>query len=122
MGGDPLLLTDPTGLDPWCRDRTLNLNMPAPLGQGGGCGDPKTDKYVPDLFPESCRSHDICYANPGPTRGQCDRQFLRDMYTESKGGTIVTPLIFFGFVGLFGGDAFDRARAPASLPPARDRR
>jgi RHS repeat-associated protein len=122
VGGNPLFLSDPTGLDPWCRDRNLNLNMPAPRGQGGGCGDAKTDKIVPDLFPEACRSHDICYANPGPTRGQCDRQFLRDMYTESMGRTVITPMLYYIGVVVGGRGAFDNARAPSALPPARERR
>jgi RHS repeat-associated protein len=121
VAGNPLLLSDPTGLDPWCRDRTLNLNMPAPVGQGGGCGDPNNDKYVPDLFPQACRSHDICYANPGPTRFQCDNEFLRDMYRESRGNTLVTPLTFYIGVRVGGGDAFDAART-RPLPRAQDRR
>ncbi len=113
---------DPLGLDPLCRDRNQNINLPAPRGQGGGCGDAKTDKYIPDLYYESCRAHDICYGNTGPSRSQCDSQFFRDMFVESGGTNIVAPFFYYGAVRLFGGDAFNSARSPAPLPSARERR
>lgn len=115
--GNPIKYTDPNGLDPWCGDRSLNINVPAPRGQGGGCGDAKSDKIVPDLYYEACRAHDICYANPGPSRSQCDWQFFKDMLVESgPSPNIIGPLWYYGAVRLFGGDAFNSARAPAPTP------
>jgi RHS repeat-associated protein len=109
--GNPLMYFDPLGLDLWCKDRSLNIRVPMPLGQSGGCGDAATDKYIPDLYPEACYAHDVCYANPGPSRSQCDSRFLRDMVLESGPQlNILGPLIYYGGVRFFGRDAFRKAR------------
>ena len=116
VGGNPLRLTDPTGLDPWCQDRNLNINLPAPRGQGGGCGDAASDRFIPDLYYEACRAHDICYANPGASRSQCDANFFWDMVVESgPSPNIVGPLWYYGAVRIFGGEPFNRARSSAPL-------
>lgn len=102
---------DPLGLDLWCRDTSLNRRVPMPRGLGGGCGDTASDKFIPDLYPEACYAHDVCYANSGPSRSQCDRRFLWDMIIESGPQmNIVGPLFYYGAVRAFGGDAFKKAR------------
>ncbi len=84
--GDPVNFVDPLGLydDP----RLNGKGVPPALGgdgQGSGagygygpfgglCGAEGTAAatWVPDLFPESCGQHDICYADCTKTKLECD--------------------------------------------------
>lgn len=48
---------------------------------GGICGaeGSKEATWVPDIFPESCRKHDDCYADCTKTKQECDSE-LTDPY------------------------------------------
>ena len=74
---------------------------------GYGCGDAKTDAFVPDFFPKSCQAHDACY---GGQKGKdaCDEAFRNDMQQE-RPDMKVTPLIYYGAVQVFGGGAYKEA-------------
>ena len=110
-------------------------NRPRVDGQplGWGCGDSRTDNFVPDGpmgydFLPACRNHDICYGDKsGPSKGQCDNSFLADMMREcenyineppaSVGGVgqgysecSAVALIYYTAVKKKGGPAFEAAR------------
>ena len=52
---------------------------------GEGCGDAKTDKYIPDSyfgkadFMLACGAHDDCYGTWGADKNQCDDKLYEDM-------------------------------------------
>lgn len=119
-GGDPISYTDPTGLEPpggaiAFRDFMRSVFPPARdpslrpdgLPCGYGCGDAKTDAYVPDFFPKSCAAHDDCYSDQ---RGKaaCDSNFKRDMKLE-RPNMAATSWLYYKAVDVFGGDAYKAA-------------
>jgi hypothetical protein len=72
--------------------------------QGAGCGDKKTDMFIPDFFPKACAAHDACYAEQC---GQafCDSNFYRDMRAE-RPDMSVAPWVYYKAVDVMGGDAY----------------
>jgi RHS repeat-associated protein len=77
--------------------------------EGYGCGDSKTDRYVPDFFPLSCRKHDLCYAQcDGPSQAMCDVSFFGNMVIES--GAVGAPALYYGAVATLGKPAYEKAR------------
>lgn len=68
---------------------------------------------TPELFPLSCKVHDMCYSGSDSTKSECDRQFLSDMLTE-KPGKLREALGYFAAVSLGGTSSFNRAREAAS--------
>ena len=54
---------------------------------GEGCGDSKTDKYIPDSyfgkadFLGSCGKHDSCYGTWGADKDKCDEDLKKNMKT-----------------------------------------
>jgi RHS repeat-associated protein len=120
FSANPVTFTDPTGLQPPAgasalRDYFRSIFPPsrAPglrsdgLPCGAGCGDAKSDAFVPDLFPNSCAAHDACYENQ---RGKnfCDTTFRKDMQQE-RPDLRVMSWIFFGAVYWQGGAAYGAA-------------
>jgi hypothetical protein len=87
------------------------------MPQGWGCGDRKSDRYVPDFFFESCRKHDDCYVDQCGQR-QCDQNFYNDMRDE-RPDMNVTARIYYQMVRWFGDSAYETAgaRQPTSAPP-----
>jgi hypothetical protein len=74
---------------------------------GAGCGDAKTDAFIPDFFPRSCAAHDLCYEKQlGKT--YCDATFRQDMQKERKDMTIM-PWVYYAGVKLRGGEAYENA-------------
>jgi RHS repeat-associated protein len=120
VGGNPLSNVDPTGLEPprgalalqevWrsifpvSRDPSLR---PDGLPCGAGCGDAKSDAFIPDFFPKSCAAHDLCYEKQlGKT--YCDVTFRQDMQRERKDMTIM-PWVYYAGVKFRGGEAYENA-------------
>jgi hypothetical protein len=94
------------------RTKSFDLMARLKVGVAGN------DWLVPDIYPNACRRHDVCYEDQC---GQwiCDRQFLRDMKAEGTGGPFSRGA-FFGAVWLFGGSAYQDAgasRPPLVAPP-----
>ena len=130
---DPLGLIDPRGLQPpggaiafrdFFRDYFFGGRFPDKeirsdgTPQGWGCGAKGNDWLVPDIYPNACRRHDVCYEDQCG-KWTCDKQFLRDMKAEGTGGPF-SRWAFFGAVGLFGGSAYQDAgasRPPLVSPP-----
>ena len=127
VNGNPVSFTDPLGLAkdaPWPRPLSgqgtgavPKWNNPAPQEskprsdgrpQGAGCGDAKTDPYVPDFFLESCEKHDSCYENQCGKEG-CDIQFYRNMDNEHPYYPEALKGLYFGAVYSFGGSAYSSA-------------
>jgi hypothetical protein len=95
---------------------------------GDGCGDAKTDKYVPDSFfgivsfDEACTTHDKCYGTWKADKLACDNELVENMKAEcnSKLDNIFTGILrpvcrlqgsFYGFaVRNFGESAYDSAQ------------
>lgn len=118
--GNPISYTDPTGLEPpsgaiALRDYLRSV-FPQPrdpslrsdgLPCGYGCGDAKTDAFVPDFFPKSCAAHDQCYADQ---RGKsaCDTNFKRDMKSE-RPDMPITSSFYYMAVDLLGAGAYQNA-------------
>jgi RHS repeat-associated protein len=88
----PLSLLDPLGLQGGEGDIPgVSLPEPAPTVDlrpdgrpwGAGCGDAKTDRFVPDSyfgivdFTKACEKHDDCYGTWGAVKETCDAN-LRD--------------------------------------------
>jgi RHS repeat-associated protein len=118
--GNPISRVDPTGLAPpsgaiALRDYFQSI-FPSPrdpslrpdgLPCGYGCGDAKSDAYVPDFFPKSCAAHDDCY---GDQRGKalCDANFKRDMKAERPDMSATATIYYWG-VYWGGGGAYREA-------------
>jgi len=111
--------SDQPGLFERLRDAPRKDGQPL----GHGCGDSKTDNFVPDrplsfdFFP-ACRKHDICYGEKnGPSKKQCDDNFKRDMNEAcSKENWLMRKYCeavardYYFAVDWFGGEAFENAR------------
>ena len=134
MGGNPLRLVDPLGLDPWWKENPdpWYPNTTAPPFQcrpdgnpwGWGCGDKSTDHRVPDVVGgvnmiPACRKHDACYddaSKPGASKAQCDTQFKNDIYQlcrqAGRGDYYCKSLSYSYFKGVDvgGGDAWKNAK------------
>lgn len=76
---------------------------------GTGCGDRKSDRFVPDYFPKSCAAHDNCYANQCG-KAVCDNNFLRDMRNERPDLPNVVPWLYYQAVDKFGDGAYNNAK------------
>jgi RHS repeat-associated protein len=119
--GNPLAQIDPLGLAnsgavKWMRNWAEPKPLPPirPDGQpwGSGCGDEKSDPLVPDLFPNSCKAHDVCYDScGGPTKAGCDARFYISMLKESKFSMPMTATVYYSSVVLGGESAFKDARS-----------
>ena len=113
VDSNPLNFTDPFGLEKsdfssLCKKTFLPL---PPKKSGEGCGDAKSDKYIPDLYLKACQDHDKCYDTPGVSRAQCDNNFFWNMVAESgPQPNIVGPTIYWLGVRLGGADAFNAAQ------------
>jgi hypothetical protein len=97
---------------------TKSTDPMAPPPQGWGCGAKGNDWLVPNIYPNACRRHDVCYEDQCG-KWTCDKQFLRDMRAEGTGGPF-SRWTYFGAVGLFGGSAYQDAgasRPPLVSPP-----
>ena len=89
--GDPVGFVDPEGLNPLLVGRGVPAAMGgdgkgSSAGQGygpfgGTCGaeGTKAARWIPDLFPNSCRKHDKCYSDCSKTKLECDVE-LTDPY------------------------------------------
>lgn len=120
VGGNPIGRVDPTGLEPPAgavalRDYFRSI-FPAPrdptlrpdgLPCGAGCGDAKTDAFVPDFFPKACAAHDACYESQ-KGKNSCDANFRKDMQKE-RPDMKVMPWIYYGAVYWMGGGAYSEA-------------
>jgi RHS repeat-associated protein len=111
VDGNPISLADPDGLKTasagWGgqgRQRPLPPMRPDGQPWGAGCGDSRSDHYVPDFFPKACAAHDQCYAQQCG-KGNCDANFLRDMYNERPQMPAI-PWLYFRAVDVFGGEAY----------------
>ena len=115
VGGDPVSKNDPRGLDnPGMGPYNPPWWYRPPRQPGSGCGDPKTDCIVPDLYPEACRAHDRCYSTPGVPRSRCDNEFWRDMFAESgPWPNVFGPTFYWLGVRLGGADAYNDAQRNA---------
>jgi len=73
------------------------------------CGSTGTE-WVPDVFPQSCQLHDICYAQKLYTQEYCDTQFFYHMIEER--GLLLLPIAIIFFIGvrLYGKKAWLRAQ------------
>jgi RHS repeat-associated protein len=95
---------------------------------GYGCGDAKTDRYIPDAyvgfdFSKPCRNHDICYGTCGSSKDACDSKFYRDMssvcgsmskvYFQYGKTCRFAALAYYNAVHLFGEEAFCTAQKEA---------
>ena len=141
---NPLKKVDPFGLDTFdsMADRAAGIpsgsgienikagienfkNSPRADGNplGWGCGDSKTDNFVPDKpfgsnFMPSCRAHDICYGDKkGPLKEKCDDDFYKNMLKECaakswpmKQVCEATAHDYHAAVQFMGKDAFSNAR------------
>ncbi|WP_264293984.1 RHS repeat-associated core domain-containing protein [Diaphorobacter aerolatus] len=85
-----LLFVDPLGLQAISVDNQSSVPSNPELrpdGQpwGAGCGDAKTDKYIPDSyfgeasFLGACSAHDRCYGTWQADKNQCDDKLRDDM-------------------------------------------
>lgn len=70
------------------------------------CGTEFTAWFIPEIFPESCRKHDVCYRTEIP-RSHCDWLFYDNMVKE---GNEIIAGVFFVAVVLFGGVAYRRSQ------------
>jgi len=95
---------------------------------GYGCGDEKTDKYVPDgffgaNFLPACRTHDKCYENPGGNKKSCDTQLGDNIglacdkalkkipgFEENLNNCYIAAGVYQLAVEKFGDDAFKAAQ------------
>ena len=112
VGGNPVSRVDPNGLAPECAVAFLNFIKTTfgPFGdseirsdgqpQGAGCGDKKSDRFVPDLFPAACAAHDECYGAQGG-KGTCDTAFYSGMKAE-RPGMSVAPWTYYQAVNILG--------------------
>jgi RHS repeat-associated protein len=92
VGADPNRFVDPKGLI----TSPEEAGPPPPEGpdgspSGSGCGDSKTDGYVPDNignidFSKACKKHDECYGRCGSSKQECDDNFYKDMIAQCGGG------------------------------------
>ncbi len=103
------------------------------LPLGAGCGDAKTDNFVPDKplgydFLPGCKKHDACYGDKkGPSKAICDNDFHENLMITCELYEDDAPLfaggsgmqksecsgiaaIYYQAVHKYGGDAFDAAR------------
>ena len=109
---NPINFIDPYGLEKsgpgsLCK----KLIPPPPKKPGDGCGDPKSDPYVPDYYLLACQEHDKCYDTPGASRAQCDNKFFWNMVAESgPQPNIIGPAIYWLGVRMGGADAFNAAQ------------
>ncbi|CAK9187117.1 unnamed protein product [Ilex paraguariensis] len=137
VSSQPLDWIDPLGLDgvAIAADRAAGLNSGSLIDSirnaprsdgtplGAGCGDSKSDNFVPDKpfgfnFLPACQAHDKCYGNKsGPSKEQCDKSFKEDMLKECKDKSWPKSKIckgsandYYKAVDLFGDKAFDNAR------------
>lgn len=112
VGGNPISITDPRGLEPGnLRQRGYPPPPPSRGTPGAGCGDEDSDCYVPDFYPTACTAHDQCYSTPGKSRLHCDNQLWVNAFAESgPWPNVVGPTFFWLGVRLGGGDAYRRAQ------------
>jgi RHS repeat-associated protein len=93
---NPLIVTDDKGRIPI----PIKFTQPdKPIGDG--CGDEKSDKYVPDAyqgfdFSAPCWNHDQCYGTCGNPKNTCDYKFLLDMRTVCSQMGLISKLIYGG--------------------------
>jgi RHS repeat-associated protein len=109
-------------LTPLLKSDRFGLWVFAPRGEppGSGCGDARTDKYVPDNpygfgFSSACKAHDKCYDTCGNSREQCDAQFLTDLRKACNrwAGMALCVTLAYEYhilVRLEGQGAYDRAQ------------
>ena len=134
MGGEPTILTDPIGLDPWgfenpdpwypsAKKPPFNTR-PDGNPWGWGCGDKDTDHRVPDVVGGvnmilACRIHDDCYdeaGKPNSSKATCDSKFQKDIYKlclqAGRGDFYCQILSKTYFIGVDrgGGDAWNAAK------------
>jgi RHS repeat-associated protein len=96
---NPLRYIEPDGL--MGRGAGGGKSMPGPLRFGGGaaapflgpfgplCGpedNPRLATWIPDIYPEACKTHDKCYEDCTKTKQECDEEFRR------KTGGLAGPL------------------------------
>lgn len=90
---------------------------PSGLKPGDGCGDKNTDCVVPDFYPEACKAHDQCYATPGKSKEECDREFFWHMFAESgPSPNALIPFIYFLGVTFGGENAYQQAQPKPQTP------
>ena len=111
--GNPLSFGDPTGEADVRIDnanRAAGLPGPESMQYGQGCGDPKSDKYIPDLYPEACTKHDRCYKQGCKSQKECDKDFFYDMLRERPWLTVYPAFTFYLGVRWGGEDAYNAQR------------
>jgi len=111
VGHNPLRRIDPKGMF-WF----------APPGEppGSGCGDERTDRWVPDnplgfRFLSACRTHDRCYDTCGTIRQSCDMEFRRMLISICMSYGMNTTctnlaLAYYSTVSSEGESAYQRAQ------------
>ncbi len=112
VGNNPLRYSDHRGLsaDPPGTYISYEGSLVRPDGfpWGFGCGDSKTDDWVADLFNESCKRHDKCYADQCG-KEKCDKDFYEDMKKERPDLPKILAWLYFQAVDKLGNDAYKNA-------------
>lgn len=73
------------------------------------CGSTGTE-WVPDIFPQSCQLHDICYEQQIYTQYDCDKQFLNNMIDERGAIFIPIAIIYCIAVIAFGKSSYRKLK------------
>ncbi len=112
----PISQVDSLGLSPAII--VLNPAFPRPtygLPFPGSCGVSfKFPNFVNGRsFQDACNAHDRCYEKPCAVKDECDRAFLRDMYSSCAGNTgcVIAATAYFLAVNRFGHNAFNDSQA-----------
>jgi RHS repeat-associated protein len=86
VANNPLRWTDRTGrvIEPWEPSESITydpIRWGPPSGPFGPlCGpedSPTLAAWIPDVYPEACKTHDKCYEDCSKTKQQCDEEFKR---------------------------------------------